>query len=1597
MKCTGSKRSSRMSLAGVHRRRSATLLSLCVIAGTAALSVAPALALPASFATEGSRAGQISDPRGIAVNQASGDVYVADHGNRRIDKFGPEGEFLLAWGWGVADGGSEAFQTCTATCFAGIAGSGAGQFLGEGGVEGVAVDSSLLSPSYGDVYAVDPGNARVQKFSPEGEFKLMFGMGVLSGGATGSGTLTSGSEQITSVTTTSKAFVAGQTIAGAGIPSGTTITDLQEDAIGLSKPATASAAGVALTVSAGAGSVPVNERQTVTLTGTPTGGTFTLTLTTPNPSPSSATTDPIAFDAPASGAGSVQVALEGLANVGAGNVAVTGGAGGPYTVEFMGARYADTNVSQMTGESSLTGGSAPEVSVATVVEGHSAPADDICGSAPDRQAGVEGSGPGAFEGLIGRSIAVDSAGTVYVGDSNRVQRLNGEGVVEGAIALSGVGRIENLAVDSAKDLYVRGGAQEGVHKYDPAGTPLGSPRDEAAHAEFLVMATGPSDELFVNDFNSQTGYHHIVAFNAAGEQTASFDAGGLAVDAGRFGIAYSEHTNALYVLNSGSVRIVTPPPPGPFVLLGSESAGEVQPTSATLAAKVNPEGAPAEYHFEYGTTTAYGVSTPVATLNAVDEIQSVTVTATGGVFTLAFNGEGSGEIPFNATAGEVEAALDGIPGLGAGQVAVSGEAGGPWSVQFTGARAGRNVPQLTVNAGGLAGPEPGAVVATTTAGFSLFDDRAAAATIKELQPSTTYHYRVLATNGSQTVPGPDRTFTTLPPVSIDGTSVSEVNATSARLQADLNPHGLPSEYRFEYDTAPYVQGQPPHGTKIPVPDASAGSATVDTTVSNLVGELLPSTTYHYRLIVHNALGAVEGPERSFTTQGSGSVLPDGRSWEEVSPPNKHGSPLEPLTEEGGLIQAAAGGGGMAYVALGPVNDEPKGAKSPYDSQLLSTRTPSGWFTQDATTPSEDITQIVPGEASEYRFFAEDLSAGVVEPPGATPLSPKTTERTPYRREANGDFVPLVSAANVPPETKFGGEELTPPGSGLWGHGVRFETASPDLSHLLLGSPQVLASGFPPEFVPPTGADYLYELAGGTLQLVSVLPDGEPASGGLPHEDKRGAISSSGQRVVFQAGGHLYVRDVGMAATVQLDEPQIGAAGGEAEARPQVASSDGFRVFFTDTSQLTTDSTATPGQPDLYMCEVEVLAGHLSCVLSDLSVDPNPGEAAGVQRFVTAVDASGGHVYFAASGVLTSTPNADGEQAVPGDCESEGATCNLYEYDRAAHRISLVAVLSGKDNPDWKGTSHELGNLTARSSPDGHYFTFMSQRSLTGYDNRDARSGQPDEEVFQFDSANGAVRCVSCNPTGARPLGIFDPEHYPPPLIDRTETWRTKWLAASIPGWTLVDVAQAQYQSRYLSNSGRMFFNAADALVSQDTNNTQDVYQYEPPGVGDCSTVSKTFSHASGGCINLISSGGSKEESAFLDASESGDEVFFLTASRLTSSDVDSAFDIYDAHVCSASSPCPPPPPPPPASCEGDSCQNPSAPPPDQTPGSLTYKGPGNATPTATTVVKPKPPTRAQLLAKALKTCRTKHNKHRRTSCERAAHKRYATKSSKRKS
>lgn len=103
------------------------------------------------------------------------------------------------------------------------------------------------------------------------------------------------------------------------------------------------------------------------------------------------------------------------------------------------------------------------------------------------------------------------------------------------------------------------------------------------------------------------------------------------------------------------------------------------------------------------------------------EVQTATITGApaGGTFTLTLNGETTAGIAYNATADTVRAALEALPSLSAGDVAVTGVAGGPYTVTFGGTLAGANVAAMTASGAGFTGgTSPGVTIATATPGGS---------------------------------------------------------------------------------------------------------------------------------------------------------------------------------------------------------------------------------------------------------------------------------------------------------------------------------------------------------------------------------------------------------------------------------------------------------------------------------------------------------------------------------------------------------------------------------------------------------------------------------------------------------------------------------------------------------------------------------------------------------------------------------------------------------------------------------------------------------------------------------------------------------------
>lgn len=123
-------------------------VALCAWCGTLILTCPPAFGEKiyypgVPFGESGSGSGQFKEPAGVAVNDESGDVYVVDKGNKRVEEFTKEGVFLA-------------------------------EFSPPGGFEDpeqIAVDNDLLSGSPGEVYVTDVGYKVIDRFSDAGVYE----------------------------------------------------------------------------------------------------------------------------------------------------------------------------------------------------------------------------------------------------------------------------------------------------------------------------------------------------------------------------------------------------------------------------------------------------------------------------------------------------------------------------------------------------------------------------------------------------------------------------------------------------------------------------------------------------------------------------------------------------------------------------------------------------------------------------------------------------------------------------------------------------------------------------------------------------------------------------------------------------------------------------------------------------------------------------------------------------------------------------------------------------------------------------------------------------------------------------------------------------------------------------------------------------------------------------------------------------------------------------------------------------------------------------------------------------------------------------------
>jgi hypothetical protein len=794
-----------------------------------------------------------------------------------------------------------------------------------------------------------------------------------------------------------------------------------------------------------------------------------------------------------------------------------------------------------------------------------------------------------------------------------------------------------------------------------------------------------------------------------------------------------------------------------------------------------------------------------------------------------------------------------------------------------------------------------------------------------------------------------------PPV-IESESAYEVTLDGATLQVQLNPEGSETTYSFEYGTSTS------YGSTAPTPVGPAGSGTTPETVEARLKGLTAGTVYHYRALATNGGVTVYGEDKTFITFAvEPSNLPDERAYELVSPVDKNGGEIDGGIFEGNAdvpLQASEDGNAVTYVSstsFGASPLEEKGA--PGSSSYISRRGPNGWSTQNVTGPDGQKTEPAPltAEASTVEAMTPDLSTAFFV--SSSPLLQGSFAGliTPYLQDAaTGQVQALLLAAPPHREPYVGYGEFDP----------IFAGATSDFSHVLFTANDTLT----PEAVGSSAESRnLYEWADGRIRLVNVLPNGEvlsgeqasgqnPTFGSIQFKERSNlsnVISADGSRVFWsdEADRELFARVDGT-HTILLSQSQKTNGTGPGGKDPmgtqmpiyQGASANGADVFFTSAEELTNNANTgneascapLPGDcaADLYRYSMET--GQLTDLTAD-SVDATGADVWGV----VGSSEDGSYVYFVANGALASG-------ATPGSCdEFSSGVCNLYVWHEGAG-TRFIGKVSKRDlgsGPTIDGeapqavegiSSEDLEAKRSRVSPNGKFVAFQSTSQLTGYNNTPVAGpyceGPEDfaketaaqcAEVFRYDAESGQLVCVSCNPTGARPIG---PSAVPFRVGE--DLGRSLHHAPKELGWET-----RVYQQRYLSDSGRLFFDTVDTLSPHDTNGQADVYEYE------------------NGEAHLISGGFGGEASMFMDASASGDDVFFLTRDQLTLQDRDEAVDLYDARVGAPQNLASPPP-----CASSDACKPGPTPQPSAfgAPASATFSGAGNiAQPTPTKSVKRK--------------------------------------------
>ena len=510
---------------------------------------------------------------------------------------------------------------------------------------------------------------------------------------------------------------------------------------------------------------------------------------------------------------------------------------------------------------------------------------------------------------------------------------------------------------------------------------------EAKRANITILNPGGQGTVAVNlsSVLANGDVYHIKAatnFNGPDIASGTYSGGTVTIDASSLSMSStvggyqtfqpvnpSPYLVSLVLLGPNVPPIVTTPPPTAPVVV-TAAANNISASSAQLNGSVNPEGNSTTYHFEYGTTTGYGTSTSSAGAGSGSGAVSVSATlsglTTGTVYhfrLVATNAGGTtngGDATFTTGASQVSppvvitAGATNVTSTGAQLNGTVNPEGNSTTYHF---EYGRDTTYGTSTASTGAGSGSSSVAVT--------------AVLTGLQPGTTYHYRLVASNSGGTSKGRDTTAVlatqAVPPPVVLTLSPTNITASGAQLNGSVNPGGSASTYHFEYGTSAN------YGSSTTSANAGAGTSAVP--VSATLTGLASGTIYHYRLIATNGGGTSNGNDATVII-GTPSVAPPAVATTAASNISPSGAQLNGSIDPRGVNTSY-------YFAYGPTT-----------AYGFTTQTVNAGVSTGKVTVSATVTGLTPGTVYHFQLVAVNTGGTIagVDSTFVTPALPDS--RTP---------------------------------------------------------------------------------------------------------------------------------------------------------------------------------------------------------------------------------------------------------------------------------------------------------------------------------------------------------------------------------------------------------------------------------------------------------------------------------------------------------------------------------------------------------------------------------------------------------------------------